>query len=142
MITITERAFLPGREDVSLLLKIDGSTIVESELKVIGGPEALASAQEWRARLVGSVQELAVPQGHSPFEILLRELIQKHPFASGNRRTAFIVAKDFVLKNKEKFKIKEDPKQARIMIGIREGYYKDSEIKGWIKYGEIKKFER
>ncbi|MBU2639357.1 MAG: type II toxin-antitoxin system death-on-curing family toxin [Nanoarchaeota archaeon] len=73
---------------------------------------------------------------------LLRELIQKHPFASGNRRTAFVVTKDFIIKNKEKFKIKEDPKQARIMVGIREGYYKDEEIKEWIKHGKIKKFER
>ena len=74
--------------------------------------------------------------------ILLKCLIQKHPFASGNRRTAFIVTKAFVLTNKGKFKIKDDPDYARVMIGIRERYYSDEEIKEWIKNGKIKKFKR
>ena len=73
---------------------------------------------------------------------LLKELIQQHPFASGNRRTAFVVTKYFVLKNKGKFKIKDDPKQARTMLGIRESYYSDEEIREWIKNGKIRKFER
>tara|TARA_Y100000310_G_scaffold334016_1_gene412786 strand:+ start:1167 stop:1493 length:327 start_codon:yes stop_codon:yes gene_type:complete len=73
---------------------------------------------------------------------LLKELIQKHPFASGNRRTAFIVTKDFILNNKARFNIKDYPKQARIMLGIREGFYTDSEIKEWIKYGKIHEFKR
>ena len=74
--------------------------------------------------------------------ILLKGLIQKHPFASGNRRTAFIVAKEFVISNNETFKIKDDPQYARIMIGIRESYYQDKEIKQWIKDGKIKEFKR
>lgn len=74
--------------------------------------------------------------------ILLKGLIQKPPFASGNRRTAFIVAKDFLLTNKAKFNIKDDPKQARVMQGIREDYYSNDEIKEWIKNGKIRKFER
>ena len=74
--------------------------------------------------------------------MLLKELTQKHPFASGNRRTAFVVTKEFVLQNKGNFKIKDDPKYARVMIGIREGYYKDNEIKEWIKNGKIKEFKR
>ncbi len=73
---------------------------------------------------------------------LLKKLIQMHPFASGNRRTAFIVAKDFLLNNGEKFTIKDDPLHARIMLGIREGFYMDSEIKEWLKYGKIREFRR
>lgn len=73
---------------------------------------------------------------------LLKGLIQKHPFASGNRRTAFVVVKDFLLVNKAKFAIKDDPAQARVMIGIREGFYTDAEIKEWIKNGKIKEFKR
>ncbi len=73
---------------------------------------------------------------------LLKGLIQKHPFASGNRRTAFIAAKDFLLKNNEVFGVKDDPEQARIMIGIREKFYKDEELKEWLKHGKIRKFER
>jgi len=85
-------------------------------------------------KLEGDIYDKAV--------FLLKNLIQKHPFASGNRRTAFVVTKEFVLKNKGRFKIKDDPKQARIMLGIREDFYTDLEIKEWIKNGKIKEFKR
>jgi prophage maintenance system killer protein len=74
--------------------------------------------------------------------VLLKGLIQKHPFSSGNRRTAFIVTKDFILSNNERFKIKDDPKHARVMQGIREQYYSDEEIKEWIQHGKIREFKR
>ncbi|MBI1970934.1 type II toxin-antitoxin system death-on-curing family toxin [Candidatus Woesearchaeota archaeon] len=73
---------------------------------------------------------------------LLKGLIQKHPFASGNRRTAFIVAKEFLLVNKAAFRVQDDPSYARALQGIREGYYTDEEIKEWIKNGKIRKFTR
>ncbi len=73
---------------------------------------------------------------------LLKGLTQKHPFASGNRRTAFVVTKEFILQNSKKFKILDSPKYARVMIGIREGYYSDKEIKEWIKNGKIREFKR
>ena len=50
---------------------------------------------------------------------LLKELVQRHPFASGNRRTAFIVVKEFLLENKAVFGVKDDPSYARVMLGIR-----------------------
>ena len=74
--------------------------------------------------------------------ILLKGIVQKHPFASGNRRTAFIVAKDFVLINRYKFEIKDEPNYARVLLGVRERYYSDEEIKEWIKHGKIKEFSR
>ena len=73
---------------------------------------------------------------------LLKGIIQKHPFASGNRRTAFIAVKDFLLSNTETFGIQDNPEQARVMIGIRENFYKDEELKEWLKHGKIRKFER
>lgn len=73
---------------------------------------------------------------------LLQQLIQQHPFASGNRRTAFIATKEFVLINKGNFGIKDDPEQARVMTGIREGFYTREEIKVWIKNGKIRSFTR
>ncbi len=73
---------------------------------------------------------------------LLKGIIQKHPFASGNRRTAFITTKDFILSNKGRFKIKDDPDYAKAMQGIRENFYKDSDIKEWILTGEIHEFKR
>ena len=57
--------------------------------------------------------------------VLLKGLIQGHVFASGNRRTAFVAVKNFVISNKEKFRIKDHPMQAKIMTGIREGFYND-----------------
>ena len=73
---------------------------------------------------------------------LLKGIIQKHPFASGNRRTAFIATKDFILRNRSKFGIKNDPRYARVMLGIREGYYSTDELKEWIKHGKIREFKR
>ncbi len=74
--------------------------------------------------------------------LLLKGLIKKHAFASGNRRTAFLVVKGFLLENKAKFYIKDDLLNAKIMTGIRENYYSDEEIKEWIKNGKIKEFKR
>lgn len=73
---------------------------------------------------------------------LLRGLIQKHPFASGNRRTAFIVVKEFLLANHANFHVKDDPHYAKVMQGIRENFYEDKEIKEWIKNGKIREFKR
>jgi prophage maintenance system killer protein len=74
--------------------------------------------------------------------VLLKGLVQKHAFASANRRTAFITTKDFVLSNKGKLKIPDDIKQVPVMQGIREGFYTHEEIKEWIKNGKIKQFKR
>ena len=73
---------------------------------------------------------------------LLKRMIQLHPFASGNRRTAFVVVKDFLLSNDGVFRVKDDPNYARVMQGIRENYYLDDEIMEWIKNGKIKEFKR
>lgn len=45
--------------------------------------------------------------------VLLTGLCQKHAFASGNRRTALVVAKDFLLTNNAVFGVRDDPKNAR-----------------------------
>ena len=73
---------------------------------------------------------------------LFTQLIRQHPFASGNRRTAFIVTKDFLHQNNHKFAIQDDPSQARIMTGIREGFYSLEEVKEWLKHGKIREFTR
>ena len=73
---------------------------------------------------------------------ILKSIIKKHAFASGNRRTAFIATKHFVLTNGGEFRITDEPEYAKIMTGIRENYYTDDEIINWIKDGSIRKFER
>ncbi|HIH19805.1 TPA: type II toxin-antitoxin system death-on-curing family toxin [Candidatus Micrarchaeota archaeon] len=96
--------------------------------------ERLASLLEECKTLNGDVYDKAV--------FLLASLIRKHPFASGNRRTAFIVTKAFLIENGVSFNVKDDPSQARVMTGIREGYYSNEEIKEWIQHGKIREFKR
>ncbi len=74
--------------------------------------------------------------------ILLKGIIQKHPFVSGNRRTAFIIMKDFLLTNNIKIGVNGDPAFAKVLQGVRENYYSDEEIKEWIQRGKIKLFQR
>lgn len=73
---------------------------------------------------------------------LLKNAIKKHAFASGNRRTAFIITKHFLLLNEAEFNIRDEVEYAKIMTGIRENYYSDDEIKNWIKDGQIREFKR
>lgn len=74
--------------------------------------------------------------------VLLKGIIQAHPFASRNRRTAFITVKYFLVMNNKKLGVKDDPVNARVMLGIREGYYSDNEIKEWLENGKIREFKR
>ena len=74
--------------------------------------------------------------------VLLHSLVKKHPFASGNRRTAFIATKDFLYHNNAVFHVSDDPAQAKVMTGIREDFYTREEIREWIKHGKIRPFRR
>jgi death-on-curing family protein len=73
---------------------------------------------------------------------LLLCLVQKHPFASGNRRTALVIAKEFVILNGGRFGIPDDPASAKVMQGVRENYYSKEELKEWIMHGKIRAFKR
>ncbi len=97
-----------------------------------------------RQKLVEVLEECKRLKGdiYDKAACLLMGLIQKHPFASGNRRTAFVVTKEFLINNDTKFNVKDDPAQARVMVGIREGFYTSSEIKEWLKHGRIREFKR
>jgi len=97
-----------------------------------------------RAKIIGVIEDMQKCTGdiYDKSEVLLKGIIQKHPFASGNRRTALIVTKEFLKNNGKILNIVDDPEHARTMLGIREGYYSDEEIKGWIKNGKIREFKR
>lgn len=73
---------------------------------------------------------------------LIKTILQGHPFASGNRRTAFLAVKDFLEINKSKFGVKNIPENSKVMLGIREGYYANDEIMNWLKNGKIRSFKR
>ena len=74
--------------------------------------------------------------------VILKGIVQKHAFASGNRRTAFIATRHLLETNRTRLGIEDKPENARVMLGIRENYYSDGEIKEWIKNGKIREFER
>ena len=80
---------------------------------------------------VGGVYDKAV--------VLLKGLVQEHPFASANRRTALLSTVRFLRMNGLEPKIKEE---AKILQGVRENYYSDAEIKKWLKGGEAREFKR
>jgi prophage maintenance system killer protein len=79
---------------------------------------------------------------HDKAATLLFELTRIHAFESGNKRTAFLTTKKFVVINRERFNIPDTEKNVKIMIGIREDFYTHKEMKEWIKYGKIKTFKR
>lgn len=73
---------------------------------------------------------------------LIKGITQGHPFASGNRRTAFGVTKHFLEDNKLRIEVENSGKESKTLQGIRENYYKDDEIKEWLKGKGIRKFTR
>lgn len=97
-----------------------------------------------RAKLSGILMAVEEFEGdiYDKAAVFLARLVKGHPFASGNRRTAFVATKDFLFHNDAEFGIKDDPEQARVLLGIREGFYTHEEIKEWIKHGKIRPFKR
>lgn len=71
--------------------------------------------------------------------VLLKGLIQYHPFASGNRRASVVAVLEFLKRNGEEIKLSLNPK---VLQGIRESYYTDKEIKDWLIGGDIRDFKR
>ncbi len=72
----------------------------------------------------------------------LKGIIQKHPFDSANRRTAWAAVETFLEENHQELNIDNSGKQARVLQGIREDYYSDEEIREWFKSGKIREFKR
>ena|SRR2546427_2474140 len=70
---------------------------------------------------------------------MLTGLLRTHPFASGNRRTAYLAAKGFLEMNGEKIEVEHDPE---VLQGIRQEFYTRSEIRRWLEGHEIREFER
>lgn len=89
-----------------------------------------------------SIRQKELRDVYDKAAILLLELTRLHAFESGNKRTAFLTTKKFVITNGERFRIPDRESNVKIMIGIRENYYSQKEIKEWIKYGKIKTFKR
>jgi len=70
--------------------------------------------------------------------VLLKELTIAHLFASGNRRTAYLVTNDFIYKNNKK-DIEKSEKEVEIFKKIRYRVISDEELAKWIKNEKKKK---
>jgi len=66
-------------------------------------------------------------------------LRSSHPFASGNRRTAYLAARGFLEINGEEIGVEHDPD---VLQGIREDFYTRKEIISWLKGNGIRRFRR
>ncbi len=88
--------------------------------------------------LMGLVEEQA-GDVYEKATTLLIGLVRTHPFASGNRRTAYLATMSFLEMNGETTTVVHDP---RLLQGIHEEFYTRDEIKAWLKGHEIKGFER
>jgi len=96
--------------------------------------QKLIAALEASQNSTGDVYDRAV--------LLLQGLVRAHAFASGNRRTAFLATKDFILENQGAFAVRDDEKNARVLQGVREGFYTADDVKHWFKTGKIHEFKR
>ncbi len=97
-----------------------------------------------KSKIVAAIKECENAEGDlfDKAVVLLKGIVQEHPFASGNRRTAFITTRYFLEANKAKLGLEDKAENARVLLGIRENYYSDEEITEWIKNGKIREFKR
>ncbi|HIH39386.1 TPA: type II toxin-antitoxin system death-on-curing family toxin [Candidatus Woesearchaeota archaeon] len=73
---------------------------------------------------------------------LLKDVVKEHIFASANRRTAVEAVIIFLRINKKELGVRNRKENDEVLQGIREDYYKDTEIKNWLMGGEIREFRR
>ncbi len=113
-------------------------------LSVIKAKKSDAPKLLSHAKLVATIKACESFEGDvfDKAAVLLAKLVQVHAFASGNRRTAFIATKYFLIMNNQKMGIEDHPKNAKTLVGIRENYYSHQQIKEWIQNGKIKEFKR
>ncbi len=72
---------------------------------------------------------------HDKAAVLLHGLVTSHGFASGNKRTGFIITSTFIKKNGGRIRIKNFNKAERIIKNIRK--LSIEEIAEWLRKGDI-----
>jgi len=122
--------------DVDTIIKVNRWVLDEVRVRKADRHQVLSKSkiQEVLDKVVstpGDIYDKAVT--------LLVGLATAHPFASGNRRTAFVSTVLFLMLNgiTPVIKYRDDS-----MVGIREGFYTREEIKSWLKGDELRPFKR
>lgn len=123
---------------VDEIVEINKSVLGEIKVKKADRPKLLPAGKK---RLEQILEEVKSVEGdlYDKAVVLLGSLIKKHPFESGNRRTALTITATFLRLNGEAVKIAHDEK---VLQGIREGFYSEEEIKAWLRGGEVREFKR
>lgn len=126
----------PSKEDIIKCNKVmlERIKVNKADTPKLLSLEKLDDALEYCENATGDLYDKAV--------YLLKKIIRNHPFASGNRRTAFAITGMFLKDNGLRLNVDDIDKESGILQGIREGYYSDKEIKNWLKNGRIRIFER
>lgn len=68
---------IAGRDELHLLLELEGNRILRSQLHCVGCLNLLELVSAWRSRFKGLLSEVPVPNGSGHAEMLLRELVLK-----------------------------------------------------------------
>ncbi len=89
------------------------------------------------------VKEVKTAKGdlYDKAAVLLVRLVQKHPFESGNRRTAFLATEGFLEVNGSKMNIDRETVE-NVLKGVRERFYSLDDIIKWLRTGDIHEFKR
>lgn len=131
------KIFYPDIEAV-----IEANKIVLKEIKVLKADRhAVLSGGVNKIQKVLKDVEIDQEDIYGKAAILLAGIIKAHAFASGNRRTAYLIAKEFLLHNIGSVN-KFNGDIGLIMKGIREDFYTHDDIIKWLKGGKIHEFER
>ena len=119
------------------IIRANGEILLSIKVKKADRSEVLN-----RSKIVTIVKKVKTLKGdvYDKASFLLINLIRQHLFASGNRRTAIAVTNSFLDMNGYQSCFGDN--DYNILKGVREGYYKDEEIREWIKTGSIRRFER
>lgn len=118
------------------LVEINKRVLKENRVKRADSPRVAS-----RSRLDYIIKETQQLEGdqYEKAACLLIGITRGHAFDSGNRRTAYAAAKVFLEANGLKLEVEPE---ARILMGVREGFYKTAEIVEWLKGNAIRDFRR
>lgn len=140
-----ENIFYPNS---NLIIKINKEILIEYKKNKLGKPGDFHRCRD-KILLKRIVEEIKYKNGDTIDKavLLLKRLIQEHIFDSGNRRTAYYVVITFLVLNEvyilEDFDFQYyNSLNPNVMIGIREGFYTDKELKTWFETKNIKEFKR
>lgn len=121
---------------------IEANKIVLKEIKALKADryDILAGGKQKIQKVLENV-ESSQEDVYGKAAILLVGLVKAHAFASGNRRTAYAVTKEFLIHNTGSAHTLKGNIEL-IMKGIREDFYTNDEIIEWLKGGDIREFKR